>query len=203
MGVPNQTEKFYQITIRELGPLWFDSLKLHVVESVIKKAENDLVVFRKYLAKYHPIRKQFNNHFKNALYKLAEGDSKTALNKIIEMETLLVKFEGSPERDVFYHFWGILKSFTLKSQPGGLKLNPISLNILFQTKRNLQTPEWYIMKAILEYPIDKKNEFKKDLAKAQELSNKRRSIISFWKKNGLHLDTDLTSETNKLINLLK
>ena len=89
-GVPNQTEKFYQVTIREMGPLWFDSLKLHVAESVMKKAEKDLAVFRKYLAKYHPIRKQFNNHFKNTLYKLAEGDSKTPLNKIIDMQTILV-----------------------------------------------------------------------------------------------------------------
>ncbi len=192
-------DKIFQIIIGDLGPQWFYAMKLYAADALTDAVINETINSEK-IPKTRIIQGRFVKHFKQAINSFSEGDAQGGIYQVKLAKSVLKDMERSKIRNVLMHFWGLMKSFSIKTIKATARNNSLAIDVLLKNRYDLDSPEWYHLKALYEWQLGNKTTFYNHIEIAEKITNERKQLVDDWLNHGLILDIDITEN---MLNLCK
>jgi len=203
-GFSGQTfseERIFQSLMRELAPQWFNAMKMYALDAFLKDYET------KSTSQVEKIRKHqrgFVDHFKKAIQAYVDGNAQEGQRQVEYAKKVIDEIEQSNIKRNLSHFWGLIKSFSIKAIKETAKNNSMAKKILLKNKNDMDSPEWHFLMAIYEFHLGNQENFSNHLEIAERRAKERKHVVdNCVKEGGLSLDIDITENMVQLCEALK
>ncbi|MBW2643483.1 MAG: hypothetical protein JRC89_08960 [Deltaproteobacteria bacterium] len=172
-------------------------MKLYAADALTDAVINETINSEK-IPKTRIIQGKFVKHFKQAINSFSEGDTQGGIYQVKLAKSVLKDMEKSKIRNVLMHFWGLMKSFSIKTIKATARNNSLARDVLLRNRYDLESPEWYHLKALYEWQLGNKTIFYNNIEIAEKITNERKQLVDDWLNHGLILDIDVTENMLKL-----